>query len=166
MRTKALALIAILLGAAAAAPACAGPAAKHSALEGAWTVIEVRPPGAAPETHPQPSLYIFTGNHYAILRVTSRQPRVALDLKSATAEQLLAVYSDDGFIANAGTYETKAGTLTTHSSVAKNPGRMKPGAFVAFRYRIDHGTLTLTETGYDDEGAIPAGVTRRLKRLE
>jgi hypothetical protein len=166
MRANALALIAIVLWATAAAPATAEPAPKHSSLEGAWTVIEVQRPGVAPDTHLQPSLYIFTGNHYAILRVTSREPRVALDLKSATAAQLLAVYSDDGFVANAGTYEAKAGTLTTHSSVAKNPGRMKPGALVEFRYSIDGGTLTLAETRNDDEGPVPTVVTRRLKRLE
>ncbi|MDB5425155.1 MAG: hypothetical protein JWQ29_2571 [Phenylobacterium sp.] len=165
MRANVLALIVSLLGATAPAGA-AEPAAKPGSLEGAWAVIDVQRPGLAPDTHPQPSLYIFTGRHYAILRVTSREPRAALDLKSATAEQLLAVYSDDGFVANAGTYEARAGILTTHSSVAKNPGRMKPGAFVEFRFIIDGGTLTLTETRNDDEGVDPTVVTRRLRRLE
>jgi hypothetical protein len=43
---------------------------------------------------------------------------------------------------------------------------MKPGALVEFRYSIDGGTLTLTETRNDDEGPVPKVVTRRLKRLE
>ena len=92
----------------------------------------------------QPSLYIFTAEHYSITQVVGSNPRPNLpaDPNNGTAAELLAVYGP--FAANAGTYEIQGATLTFHMSVARNPINMTPGPGNTMSFKIDGNTLTLT----------------------
>ena len=146
-----------------AAIAAQSPAAS---VQGVWRIEAFTHHTEAANTQPQPSLYFFTATHYAMLRVTSDTPRIALaDPDTATAAELLAVWGNNGFIASAGTYEYRGGQLTIHPVVAKNPAVMSPEFFITYALAFDGTTLVLTELR-DNRRPAPFPTTFRLRRVE
>lgn len=101
-----------------------------------------------------------------MLRVTSSAPRVAPpDPESASAAELLAVWGNNGFIANAGTYEVDGGNLTVHPVVAKNPNVMTNEFFIAYAMKCEGNLLILTEVR-DSVRAVAFPTTFKLSRVE
>ena len=93
-------------------------------LEGVWRITKVVTAGVI-DTHPQPSLQIFSRGYYAIIRDNAKEARqasvVAKDSSKLTVEEKLARYDEWApYAASAGTYEVKGDTLVTHNIVAKN----------------------------------------------
>ncbi len=137
------------LFAVAVLAATANAQIKQTPLTGTWRVTEIRVtgPNARTISHPQPGLFIFTGNHYGALFIDSDQPRPELQppqQKTPTAEELLATWGP--VTAASGTYEISGNTLTTRPAVAKNPQVMAPGNVQFYTFKIDKNTLTLTRT--------------------
>jgi len=146
------------------APVGAQPGNAPVNLQGAWRVVSTT--GASPSANAQPSLLLFTGRHYSILRVTSPQPRAAVaDPAKASAAQLLSMWGNQGFVANAGTYEYANGTLTTHPLVAKNPDVMKAGSIIVYSAKAEGTAVVLTEVR-DSDGPVTNPTILRLARLE
>ena len=126
-----------------------GERAEHSEtpLEGAWSVasIHVTGPDSAASTTVQPSLFLFVGKHYSMMRATGNQPRTLAATDSATDAERLAAYNS--FIANSGTYEVVDSTLTIHPVVARSPNYM--GGSDIYHFRVSGDTLWLSNTGAD-----------------
>src|SRR5829696_3638194 len=108
-----------------------GLAQTAPSLQGTWKVTDVVVTGAGATTNttPQPSLYLFTKQHYSIVFVRGTSPRKpvadpANPAKLTDAEKMARYDAYDAFTANTGTYEVKGATVTTHPVVAKNPGFM------------------------------------------
>lgn len=158
--------VSLALFAFATAPVAAQARPAQTSLQGVWRPVEVRM-GAADSagTASQPGLYIFTGRHYSIIRVTSAAPRpdVPADLNQATAAQLIASWNP--FTANSGTYQVSGSELMTNPVVSKDPPSMTPGAFVAYDFALKGDTLTLTPTRVM-AGPITRPTTIRLVRVE
>ena len=139
-------------------------------LQGVWRVTEVVVTGANAATNrsPQPSLYVFTRQHYSIMTVNGTAPRkdfgTAKDPSKLTDAEKIARYEAwDAFIANSGTYQVSGSTLTTRPLVAKNPAVMAgPAATRAFK--IDGNTLTLIQKSA--AGQPVSETTTRLTRVE
>jgi hypothetical protein len=135
MKTLTLAVIALALGSSSAVLA----QSKSTPLTGAWRATQRN----GSDSNIQPSLFLFTGNHYSMMVVGGDKPRPALpdDLSKATSDQLRATYAP--ITANSGTYEIQGDTLIMHPSVAKNPNAMAPGSNVRQSFKIEGKTLTL-----------------------
>jgi hypothetical protein len=139
----------------------------QSQIEGVWQAEETiweggsdsLPYWAEPgtNTNPEPSLYIFTKQHYSILSV--RAPRTispeGISRDELSYDQQMSEYLL--FTANAGTYEINGSTLTTRPSVALGTRFMSGGEANA-EFRIDGDKLILTS----EDGVS----TRILRRLE
>ena len=82
----------------------------------------------------------------------------------ATKEELFSIFVDD-FIANAGTYEVKAGKLTVHPMVAKSPGYMQAGTWTTSSMTIKGNMMTLVSEG-SNFGPIKTPTTFKLTRVE
>ena len=141
--------------------------AQSKSIEGVWSLTEIS--SAAPDSTPkqmsQPSMYLFTKKHYSIIYVTSDAPRPEMDdISKATAEDLRKVFVDS-FIANAGTYDLKAGKLTVRPMVAKSPGYMKAGTTATMSVKIDGNSMTLVSEG-TSSGPAAVPTTYKLKRVE
>ncbi len=120
----------------------------QSALEGAWKMEEVtinEGPNAGTNTNPQPSLFIFTKQHYNIMYVRGTEPRPLLEEGSSrttiTQAEMRATFVP--FVANSGTYELNGSTLTTNPNVALWPNFMSGGTGT-FDYRVEGNSLWLT----------------------
>ena len=87
-----------------------------------------------------------------------------LDASKATADELRKVFVDD-FIANSGTYDIKGNMLTITPHVAKDPGFMQPGNFIAYTFKLDGDHLTLVAHS-TTSGPVKDPVTLKLKRVE
>lgn len=127
----------------------------QTSIEGAWKVTErslKSPDTSWTDTNPQPSLYIFSKQHYSIMFVPSgsdgtSQPRelvsgdqpVLGSVDPTDAEKLAAF---DSIIANSGTYEVSGSTVTTRPTVAKSPNFMSGGS-LTFTYELEGDTLQL-----------------------
>lgn len=141
---------------------------KSTPLTGVWRITRVQTKGGTPQTitgsEVQPSLFIFTGEHYSITQVVGSNPRPNLpaDPNNASPAELLAVYGP--FAANAGTYDIRGATLTLNMSVAKNPINMAPGPGNTMSFKVDGNTLTLTSLTTRN-GAAP-GTIITLTRVE
>ncbi len=154
----------VVVGAWALASAQSAPS-----LPGAWRVTEVVVTGANASTNssPQPSLYVFTRQHYSILSVGGTTARKAAaapkDPARLTDAEKLAQYELwNPFTANSGTYQVSGTTLTTRPLVAKNPGVM--GGTQTREFKIDGTTLTLIQKSAAGQ---PASETRtKLTRVE
>jgi len=146
-------------------------AASQSTIQGVWRVTEVTRtgPNASTNSSPQPSQYIFTAQHYNIVRInaTNTRPDLTRDQESsATAAQLLAVYGFDALSAQSGTYEAAGGKLTTRALVAKANAPMASGAFSTAAYKLDGKTLTITqERGFDGK-PVENPTTWKLTRID
>ena len=139
----------------------------QSNIRGVWQLTEITMTGKAAMTMKvtQPSVYIFTKKHYSKIYVGSDKPRPVLDdYSKATREQLLSIFVD-GFDANAGTYEVKAGKLTLHPIVANSPSDMKDGAWTTYSIKISGNTITLTPES-SNTGPASKPVTFKLTRVE
>ena len=138
-------------------------------LQGVWRVTELTVTGANASTNksPQPSLFIFTKQHYSIVTIvgTAARKNIANPAnpdKLTDAEKLARYEAWDLLTANAGTYDIKGSTLTTHPTVAKNPGVM--GVPQTREFKIDGSILTLTQKSPTGQ---PVGqTTTRLTRVE
>ncbi len=117
----------------------------QSSLEGAWRIVEVTVTGPNPSTNtnPQPSLYIFTPNHYSIQLVRGTERRPQYERGQATDAEKIATF--DPFTANSGTYQVSGTTITRRPIVAKNDWVMS-GFSVESEFRIEGETLWLTTT--------------------
>jgi hypothetical protein len=147
MRLRIGAIVALLVvGTAPLARAQATPS-----LQGVWRVTEIVETGANAATNksPQPSLYMFTKQHYSIMTVNGTAARKDFGapkdpLKLTDAEKIARYEVWDAFTANSGTYQVSGNTLTTRPLVAKNPGVMA-GPPATREFRIQGNTLTLTQ---------------------
>ena len=138
----------------------------QSGIVGVWRVSEVTRTGPNARTiaNPQPGMFIFTPNHYSLLRVNSDAARPELPPDQPTDKQLADAFRS--ITANSGSYEIKASEITLKPVVAKNPAGMKAGAFITGTFRMDgKDTLWLTERAEAD-GPIPNPVTVKLTRVE
>ena len=147
-----------------AVAACASASAQSN-IQGVWQLTEITMTGNHPMTMKvmQPSVYIFTKKHYSKMYVASdRQLRD--DYSEATQEQLYSIFVD-GFDANAGTYEVKAGDLTLHPTVAKSPTDMKDGAWSTYSMKVSANTIILTPIS-SDAGPSKKPLSYKLDRVE
>lgn len=133
-----------------------------SRIQGVWRVegVSVRGgPNAGDNANPQPSVYIFTRNHYSIMFVPGEEPRpeTSSTVAELTEEQMLGSFRT--FVANSGTYEMEGNLITTSVIVARVPGYMSVTS--EYQYRIEQGTLWLTQV--NDEGVE---TLTKLMRLE
>jgi hypothetical protein len=158
-------LITALAGAAMFAQSRAG---NQPAFQGVWRIAEVTTtgPNASTNARPQPSLYIFAGRHYSIIRVNGDKPRPNLpqDVAKATAAELNAVYGAP-LTAQSGTYEVSGGNVTLRPTVAKNPATMAPNNFTTYSFKLDGRTLVLTNTS-TPTGPVANPTTYKLERIE
>ena len=123
-----------------------------TALTGAWRVTEIMPDGPKPSliTSPQPSLLLFTANHYSMLYVNGDTARPAVP-KNATAADVWAFVTP--FVANSGTYEIRGSTLAIRPIVAKDPGVM--GRFLFYAFKLEGNALTLTRMATESTPISP-----------
>ena len=138
-----------------------------SGMEGVWQLTEVTTTGEGGMTMKasQPSMYIFTKTHYSIMYVTGDKPRPVMDdYSKATQEELLSIFVKD-FIANAGTYEVKAGKLTVHPMVAKSPGYMAAGTWSTSSMTMKGNMMTLVSDS-SNSGPSKNPTTYKLTRVE
>jgi hypothetical protein len=138
-----------------------------SPVTGVWRVVEVTTTGqnARTVTNPQPGLYIFTANHYAIEMVNRDAPRSELPPEGQRTDKQIAD-AFGPFTANAGSYEVKGNEITFKRMVAKDPGNMKAGNFQIVTFRLE-GKSTLFVTGKaNDAGPAQNPTTIKLTRIE
>jgi hypothetical protein len=125
-------------GCQSAGPPAAGP------LEGAWRLSEVHltgPDGESVDTEPLSSLYIFTREHYSIVRMLGAQlPADNVRLWYPTVAE--KAQQHDAIIVNAGTYELSDSILTTHPFAAKTPEFI--GGRTVYEWTVTADSLWLT----------------------
>jgi hypothetical protein len=139
---------------------------KPPSFQGAWRVVEivVTGPNARTITALQPNMTVVSAKHYARVEVQSEGPRPVLaDAARATADELRAVWGP--FVAEAGTYELTADTLTVHPIASKNPAAMVAGAVIVYSCRFDGNNLTLVQQR-NQNGPFANPVTFKLTRVE
>ena len=149
----------------------ADTAAQSSAgsIQGVWQAVEVTFPGPTPRTisipEPRPNLTIITARHYSRVEVQADGPRPILaDVAKASADELRAVWGP--FVSEAGTYEVTGGNVITMRPIAsKNPAVMGPGVFIAYAYKLDGDTLSLTQQR-NQNGPFANPFTLKLVRVE
>jgi hypothetical protein len=136
-----------------------------SRLAGAWRVIEVtRDSAGVPRTAVFPGLYLFTQNHYSIMRFDSDKPRRDFPANlRRTTETYIDVWGP--LAAQSGKYEIRGERIFTQPHVAKNPGAMKPESFVMYSWRVDGDTLWLQAVS-DHNGNLTNGTRVKLLRAE
>lgn len=143
-----------------AALSCAAPEQASSAtaeqsktvagpVEGVWREVEIVVTGANASTiqSPQPSLYIFTPTHYAMLGTLGESPRALYKAFDSTKDEKISAY--DSFWGNAGTYELTGDTVTIRPIIARVPNFMT-GGFQRYQFRLDGDTLWLTGKSTDE----------------
>jgi hypothetical protein len=136
-------------------------------IQGVWslTVVTTTGPNGATKQTTQPSMYMFTKNHYSVIYVSSAEARKQIaDISKATADELRDVYVNS-FVANAGSYVVNIGKLSLRPTVAKNPGFMEPGTFSTLSIKMEGNTMTLVSEG-TNTGPAANPTTFKLKRVE
>jgi hypothetical protein len=141
-------------------------------IEGVWKaawIESVWSDGRSINPDPQPGLYIFTSDHYSMTWIPGAQSRKpSVQTWFPTDAEKIADFNT--VIVNAGTYELKDSTLTTHPIVAKTPEFM--GGWARFVYRVSGDSLWLTGTdiysfgGVRDLGVDLVRTTVKLVRAE
>ena len=167
MKTTILA-VALILGAATLASRDLWAQSSRSAIQGTWQVAELRITGAAPRTitipDPRPNLLVFTAKYYTRVEVQAEQPRSLLpNPATATADELRAAWGP--LVAEAGTYESTADTITMRPIVSKNPAVMGPGVFIVYQYKLDGDTILITQQR-NQSGPFPNPFTMKAVRVE
>jgi hypothetical protein len=161
MRTQLLVFLGVGLAAAAVETQ-----SSRATVQGVWRIEAFTHYTEPTNTQPQPSLYLFTAKHYAMLRVTSPTPRIALaDPGVASAAELLATWGNNGFIANGGTYELSGGRLIIRPIVAKDPNVMTADFFIEYAATFEGDALVLAELR-DNKRSGPYPTTYKLRRVE
>lgn len=149
---------------------CQSAQPSASSIEGAWKVNERIVTGANASTNstPQPSLYIFTKQHYSIVALagTTTRPETpaSKDPANPTDAEKIALYTHWlPLTANSGTYTFEGTTLTTRPLVAKGQSVMT-GPVAVREAKIEGNTLWLVTRSAAGQ---PASETRlRLTRVE
>src|SRR3990172_7152523 len=105
-------------------------------MQGVWREAEIAVTGANASTvqNPQPSLYIFTPTHYAMLGTFGENARALYKAFDSTNEEKIAAY--DSFWGNAGAYELAGDTVTIRPIIARVPNFMT-GGFSRYQFRLD-----------------------------
>ncbi len=125
-------------------------------LVGAWRVTEIADANGAPITNPQPSLYIFTGQHYSFVRINGTKPLPSYPSNDkATDADKVAVFNS--LYLNSGTYTVTANLLATKAMVAKSAFAIG-GPGNQYEFTVNGNTLVLTQK--------PAGPVIKLVRVE
>ena len=110
--------------------AFSAPTLTTKSLEGVWKVTKVvkTGPNAGTDSHPQPSLAIYSRGYYSILRDNAAEPRkpaTVKDPQKPTDAEKIAKYDEwSPYAASGGTYEVKGRSFITHNLVAKQAGAM------------------------------------------
>lgn len=126
-----------------------------TAILGSWRVVEVSGGAEGSNAHPQPGLFMFTGKHYSIMRVTGVKPRPKFASNNvATGPEKIASY--DGLFAQSGTYEVSGSTVITRPIVAKAEFPMT-GSPAKAQIKMEGDTLWWTFAG---------GQTVKLTRVD
>jgi len=141
---------------------------KTGTVQGVWQTVEltITGPGARTITLPEPlaNLTIFSGKHYTRVEVQTEKPRPALATPaSATADELRAAWGP--FVAEAGTFEVAANTITMRPIASKNPAIMGPGIVITYSFKIEGKTMWVTQVR-NQEGPFPNPYTAKLVRIE
>ena len=141
---------------------------KTGSLQGVWQTVEltITGPGARTITLPEPlaNLTIFSGKHYTRVEVQTEKPRPVLTTPaSATADELRAAWGP--FVAEAGTFELTANTITMRPIASKNPAIMGPGIVITYSFKIEGKTMWVTQLR-NQEGPFPNPYTAKLVRIE
>ena len=134
-------------------------------LAGAWRVLEVtRDSAGTRRTGAYPGLYLFTQNHYSMVRYDSDKPRREFpgNLRR-TADTYIDIWGP--LAAQSGKYEIRGERIFTQPHVAKHPSAMKPDAFVMYSWRMAGDTLWLHAVS-DQNGAVTNGTRVKLLRAE
>jgi hypothetical protein len=140
----------------------------RNAIQGAWQVAEMRIPGQTPRTitvpEPKPNLVLFTAKYYSRVEVQAESPRPILaNPATATADELRATWGP--FVGEAGTYEATADTITMRPIASKNPAVMGSGVFIVYQYKVEDGTLLITQQR-NQAGPFANPFTLKLVRIE
>ena len=140
----------------------------RASIQGVWRVVEATLTGAGARTiafAERPNLTIITAKHYSRVEVQADGPRPILaDVAKASADELRAVWGP--FVGEAGTYEVTPGSVLTMRPIAsKNPAVMGPGVFIAYSYKLDGDTLSLTQQR-NQNGPFANPFTLKLVRVE
>jgi hypothetical protein len=148
-------------------PASTAQRARPS-IQGVWKIVEATVTGPGARTiafADRPNLTIFTGKHYSRVEVQADGPRPVLtDVAKATADELRTVWGP--FVAEAGTYDvTPDGLITMRPIASKNPAVMGPGVFLAYAYKLDGSTLSLTQH-HNQNGPFANPFSLKLTRVE
>jgi len=138
-----------------------------SPVVGVWRITEYTTtgPNGRKNTSPQPGLRIFTQRYYSTNFVTSDAARPEVPtVNQPTDKQLADAFRP--FQAIAGSYEIRGDEIITKTTVAKNPGTMRPGAAITLTFRMEgRDTLWLT-TKSNEDGPVANPMTFKLTRLE
>ena len=133
----------------ALALACGAPQkTRGTALDGVWHVVAVEVTGSGATVHnqPQPSLVIFSGEHYSWSRVTTTSPRARFVAEAPTETERVAAY--DSVLFQSGKYTVSDSTLTVWPIVARSPN-FTAGSSESYRYRLSGDTLWLDQRSED-----------------
>ena len=125
-------------------------------LVGAWKITEIADGNGAPNTNPQPGLYIFAAQHYSFARIngTAPLPNYPSNDKATDADKV-AVFN--ALYLNSGTYTVTGNVIATKAMVAKSKFAIG-GAGNQYEFAVNGNNLTLTQK--------PAGPVLKLIRLE
>jgi hypothetical protein len=139
-----------------------------ASIQGVWRVVEATITGPGARTiafAERPNLTIITARHYSRVEVQADGPRPILaDVAKATADELRAAWGP--FVSEAGTYEvTPGGVITMRPIASKNPAVMGPGVFLAYAYKLEGDTLSLTQQR-NQNGPFTNPFTLKLTRVE
>jgi hypothetical protein len=167
----------VLAGLAASVVALFGQAAvakaalTAQALEGAWRVTKVvkTGPDAGVDTHPQPSLAIYSHGYFSVLRDNSPEPRKAAPMAShpgkLTDAEKLAKYEEWApYSASGGTYEVKGDKIITHNIVAKQvAGATATEEAVIVKFSGDTLVLRPAPTPFTTPGEVVERTYMRIR---
>jgi hypothetical protein len=131
----------------------------QSPLQGAWAVAEDTPargPNAGKPMKQQPGIFVFTGRHYAVVRVLGETPR-QVTRKDPANPTVAELQEENRMAAQGGTYEINGDTITYRRIAARSIANMAPGNSAVDTFKIEGNTLTLTGLG---------GGQLKLTRLE
>ena len=131
-------------------------AATRNSLVGAWRVTEIADANGPAITNPQPSLYIFAGQHYSFARINGTKPLPSYPSNDkATDADKVAVFN--ALYLNSGTYTVTGNMLATKAMVAKSAFAIA-GAGNQYEFAVNGNTLVLTQK--------PMGPVIKLVRFE
>ena len=151
-----MALIAPVASFAVAVTVSGQSSAPSGQLVGAWRVTEIADANGAPNTSPQPGLYIFTKQHYSFVRINGARPLPDYPSNDkATDAQKVTVFNQ--LYMNTGTYTVTGDKLATKAMVAKSAFAIG-GAGNQYDFSLTGNNLVLTQR--------PQGAVIKLARLE